>query len=188
MVKNIEVRRRTTKTRQQYILTNDPSMTAWGWAVVDPVGYMVIDSGAIKTEPGGKKLRIRKGDDRMRRVSEINAVLLRVIKQYNIGFIFSELPHGSQSASAAVMIGIVAGIIQTISDCLGIGVEWYSEGDAKRCVSGKRSVAKDEMVQIISKLYDVSWKGVKWNDQAVADALAVFHVARQQSNVLKLMK
>lgn len=182
-------RTRTNKiTKEKYILTNDPSMTAWGWAVVDPVGYTVIDCGTIKTEPGGKKLRIRKGDDRMRRVSEINAVLLKVIKQYNIGFIFSELPHGSQSASAAVMIGIVAGIIQTISDCLGIGVEWYSEGDAKRCVSGKRSVAKDEMVQIISKLYDVPWRGVKWHDQGVADALAVFHVARQQSNVLKLWR
>ena len=71
---------------------------------------------------------------------------------------------------------------------MDIGVEWYSEADAKKCVSGKRSVGKDEMVQIISKLYNVPWKGVKWHDQGVADALAVFHAARQQSSVLKLMR
>ena len=184
----MEEMKRTTESKHHFnILTNDPSMTAWGWAVISPLGH-VVKVGAIKTEPRSKKLRIRKGDDRLRMVSEINAVLLDVIKQYNIGFIFSESPHGSQNASAAVMIGMVAGIMQTISDCLDIGIEWYSEADAKKCVSGKRSVGKDEMVKIISKLYNVPWKGVKWHDQGVADALAVFHVARQQSSVLKLMR
>lgn len=177
-----------TKSNDNYILTNDPSMTAWGWAVVTPKG-VVVDCGAIKTVPSNKKLGIRKGDDRARRITEINSELLTVIKKYNIKLIISEQPHGSQSAVAAVMIGITAGIIQTIGDCLDIAVEWYSEGDAKKSISGKRSVDKDEMVVLVAKKYhNVGWKKVKWFNQAVADSLAVFHVAFNQSALIKLLR
>ena len=173
--------------RQIKILTNDPSMTAWGWAIVTPQGE-VLETGCIKTEPTSKKLNIRKGDDRVRRISEINHQLINLIKIHDIEFMFSELPHGSQNASAAVMIGIVAGVMQTLSDCLDIGLEWFSEADCKKAVSGKRSVGKDEMVVLIGDLYEVEWRGVKWKDQAVADALAVVHLARQQSTILKVMR
>lgn len=177
-----------TKSNTNYILTNDPSMTAWGWAVLTPQGK-VVDCGAIKTTPSNKKLGIRKGDDRARRITEINSELLKIIEEYNIKLIISEQPHGSQSAVAAVMIGITAGIVQTIGDCLDIAVEWYSEGDAKKAISGKRSVDKDEMVVIVKrKFYNVRWRNTKWIDQAIADSLAVFYVANQQSALIKLLK
>lgn len=174
---------------KKLILTNDPSIVAWGWAVVDPVTNTVVECGGIKTEPESKKLRTRKGDDRVRRVTDINRQLIAVIKKYNIALILSELPHGSQSAVAALMIGIVTGIMQAIGDSLEIPVEWYSEGDAKVAVSGKRSVPKDDMVTIIDKLFDekVLWKKTKWENQAIADALAVYYVARQQSTALKML-
>ena len=177
-----------TKSDTNYILTNDPSMTGWGWAVLTPAGE-VIKVGAIKTTPSHKKLGIRKGDDRARRITEINAELLEVIEEYKIKLIISEQPHGSQSAVAAVMIGITAGIVQTMGDCLDIAVEWYSEGDAKKAISGKRSVGKDEMVVIAAKKFsNVRWRNVKWFDQAVADSLAVFYVASKQSALIKLLK
>ena len=177
--------KRTAKSNTNYILTNDPSMTGWGWAVLTPAGK-VVDCGAIKTEPSNKKLGIRKGADRARRITEINSELLEVIEKYKIKLIISEQPHGSQSAVAAVMIGITAGIVQTMGDCLDIAVEWYSEGDAKKAISGKRSVGKDEMVVIAkTKFSKVAWRNVKWFDQAVADSLAVFYVASQQSALIK---
>jgi len=169
------------------VLTNDPSMTAWGWAVVTPSGK-VIEVGAIKTEPTNKKLHIRKGDDRVRRLGEISNQLLEVIKKHKIAYILSELPHGSQSAVAAVMVGAVTGLLQAVSVCLDIGIEWYSEGDSKKSISGRRSVGKDEMVALIDQFYEIPWKGIKWHDQAVADAMAVFHVADQQSSILKVMR
>jgi Holliday junction resolvasome RuvABC endonuclease subunit len=86
------------------------------------------------------------------------------------------------------MIGMVSGVMQTIGDCLNIPVEWYSEGDAKKAISGKRSVEKDEMVEIVKGIYThVPWKETKWQDQAIADSLAVYHVAKQQSQMLKLL-
>jgi len=173
--------------KELIILTNDPSITAWGYAVLDTQG-IVLTAGCIKTEPFYNKRRIRKGDDTVRRVSEINQRLLRVIRHYKVTYILTELPHGSQNASAAVMIGIVTGVVQTLSDALELGVEWYSEMDAKKCLLGKNSATKREVLNAIVEKYDVPWKGIKYKDEAIADALAVHYVAVKQSNVLQLFK
>jgi Holliday junction resolvasome RuvABC endonuclease subunit len=169
------------------ILTNDPSMTAWGWVVLSFDGK-ILATGCIKTEPTVKKLRIRKGDSTVGRISEINKILLDTIKKYNVTYVLSELPHGSQNASAAVMIGAVAAIVQTICDTLDIGVEFYSEGDSKKCLLGKLSATKKETIDAVSKLYDIKWTGVKYKDEAIADALSIHYTATKQSSVLKLLK
>jgi len=179
-------RTKTTK-KECVILTNDPSFTAWGWAAVTPEGR-ILETGCIKTESKSKMLRIRKGDDRVRRTSEICLELLRVIHKYDVDLIVSELPHGSQNASAAVMIGIVIGILQTIAETETIAIEWYSEVDAKQSVLNKRSAVKKEMIDAITKLYKVPWMGVGYRDEAVADALAVFHVACEQSSMIRMME
>lgn len=166
------------------ILTNDPSITAWGWAVIRD--NKVLAAGCIQTSSQQKARRIRKGDDTVRRVSEINTELLQIIHKYSVNYLLSELPHGSQSASAAVMIGICTGVMQTISDALGIGIEWYSEADAKKAISGSRSVSKQAMIEAVKKKYDVSWVSAKFRNEAIADAVAVYHCARQQSPILKV--
>lgn len=170
----------------KYIMVNDPSITAWGWVVVSSRGE-VVDAGAIKTEPANKKLKARKGDDRVRRVTELNIELLKIIRKYNIQLLISELPHGSQSAVAAVMIGMVTGVMQTLGDTLSIPVEWFSEGDAKKSMTGKRSVGKDEMIGYVKDVYDVPWKKTKWENQAIADSMAVYNVAFEQSQILKMI-
>lgn len=183
--------KRTRKPPPTTIMANDPSMTAWGWVVLSAEG-LVLDAGTIKTEPATKKLRIRKGDDRIRRVSELVQALINIIKKHNVSLILSELPHGSQSAQAAIMMGMVAGIVQTLSIGLNIPVEWYSEQDAKRSLLGKKSASKREIMDRVETWYSqegmMNWrKYVKWQDEAIADALAVYHVARQQSELLKII-
>jgi Holliday junction resolvasome RuvABC endonuclease subunit len=162
-------------------------MTAWGWAVLDSNGTVQL-VGAIKTAPEQKKRRIRKSDDTTRRASEIIKELLYLIKRYNIQYILSESPHGSQNASAAVMIGMVAGIVQTLADVLDIGVEFYSEGDSKKALLGKLSATKQETIDAIAKHYSYPKPTTKWESEAIADALAVHYCAMQQSPTLKLMK
>lgn len=165
------------------IMACDPSITAWGLVIIQE--GKIVHVNCIKTSPENKKTKIRKGDDRVRRVSEINNILLETIKKYNVKYILTEQPHGSQSASAAIMIGIVTGILQTLGDCLDIGIEWYSEGDCKKHLLGKRSAIKDETIKAVKKIYDVPWFNVGYKDEAVADALAVFHIARSQSPIVK---
>ncbi len=177
---------RTTQPQRSFrVLTNDPSLTAWGWAVVGINGD-VVEAGCIKTSCENKVRRIRKGDDTVRRVSEINYILLELIRTHNVNMILSELPHGSQNASAAVMMGIVTGIVQTIADVLQLPVEWYSEGDAKKHLLQKRSATKKETISAISNVYEVPWRNVKYIDEAIADAMAIYHVAKNQSAILRI--
>jgi Holliday junction resolvasome RuvABC endonuclease subunit len=168
------------------ILTNDPSFTAWGWAILNSRNRIITD-GCIKTAPEHKKRRIRVSDDRSSRAVYITKTLINLIKEYNVGMILSEAPHGSQNASAAIMIGMVTGITTAIAECLDIPIEYYSEQDAKKAVLGKRSATKDDMIKAIDKLYEVDWSKIKYIDEAVADALAIHYVATKQSQILKML-
>ena len=170
------------------ILTNDPSFTAWGYAVIDTKDNYILESGCIKTAPEQKKRRIRASDDRTRRTKEIVQTLLGIIRSHNIGFILSEAPHGSQNAQAAIMIGMVAGITTAIAECLDIPIEFYSEQDSKKAVLGKKAATKEDMIEAIDKIYEVEWTGTKYIDEAVADALAVYYVATKQSELLKMSR
>jgi Holliday junction resolvasome RuvABC endonuclease subunit len=183
----MERTRPVTAKRKQYILVCDPSMCAWGYVIIDSNG-VVWEAECIKTGAEAKARRIRKGDDRVRRVTEINQELIRIIKEYDVDFIVSELPHGSQNASAAVMIGNVMAMVQTIGDCMDIAVEWYSEGDAKKALLNKRSATKGEVIEAISKIYTVPWKKVGYKDEAIADAMAIYHLACQHSQTLKYLQ
>jgi len=174
-------------TTKGTVMSWDPSMTAWGWAILSFEGD-VIAVGCIKTAPENKKARIRKSDDRCRRITEINMQLLELIRKYDVRLIVSEIQHGSQSAVAATMLGITIGMTQTLSDCLDISIETWSEGDAKLNLLGRRSATKEDTIRAVSDRYVVPWKKVKYHDEAVADAMAIFHVARRQSNTLKLLR
>jgi Holliday junction resolvasome RuvABC endonuclease subunit len=168
------------------ILCNDPSFTAWGYVVMR--GNCILEMGCIKTKTEGKKRRIRKSDENAQRISEINKTLLHAIQLHKVNYILSEAVHGSQNASAAVMMGATMGILQTIADCLELPIEWYSEGDSKKNLLGKISATKHETIAAIDKLYDVDWTGIEYRDEAIADALSIHYVASKQSPTLKLMR
>lgn len=176
------------KAKQHTILVNDPSLTAWGWAIMNWDGT-IVRSGTIHTKPSPKKLNIRKGDDFVRRMWELNDVLVDNILKYNVNYIIVEQPHGSQNAAAAKMVGAVPAIIVTISKILNIGVEWYSEEDSKKVVLKKSSGTKTEMVNAIRKLFpDAILPKGKGEQEAVADAIAIYYTATKRSPVMKLMK
>ena len=172
------------------ILANDPSMTAWGWVVIDWQGQ-VKDSGCIKTKPEAKKKRIRKGDDNVRRTGEIVYKLKTIIEKYDVNYLLTELPHGSQSYNGATMIGRTEGIMESISQLLEIGIEWYSENDAKKFLFGKKAVSKQETIDKVRKIMGndmLLWTKTQYINEAIADALAIYLVAKNQSSALKLMR
>jgi Holliday junction resolvasome RuvABC endonuclease subunit len=174
------------RKRHLTILANDPSLTGWGYVVVR--NDKVFAGGCIKTAPEHKKKRIRKTDDDLRRIHDINMELLLIIRSWNVNYIVSEIPHGSQTASGAVMVGTVRGIMQTIADCLEIPIETYSEQESKKTVLGKKTATKTEMVNAIGNVYDMPYVGVKYKDEAIADAMAIYHTAVKLSPTLKLLK
>jgi len=167
------------------VLACDPSFTAWGWVVLQ--NHTVIDSGCIKTSPEAKKRRIRQGDDRVRRTSEIIVSLMEIIGEHKISFIVSELPHGSQNAKAAIMMGVVVGILQAISELWDIPIEWYSENDAKKALLGRISSSKAQVIEAINQAFETTLVGPKYVQEAVADSLAIYNVATLQSPTLKIL-
>jgi len=148
---------------------------------------MVQASGVIVTKPEAKKRRIRVGDDDVRRVGELLSQLLKIIEKYNVTFIVTELPHGSQNSRGAIMIGIVLGVMQSFNFILNIPVEWYSENDAKKALLGRISATKAQVIDAIDSLYEVAWTNTKYVDEAVADALAIYYCAEQFSATIKFM-
>lgn len=167
------------------ILVCDPSIRGWGYAVISK--NTIVATGCIRTENESTKKRIRKGDDLVRRINEINTVLISLMRKHNVVHIVTEQPHGSQSATAAVMVGAVSGMLQTYSDTLDISIEYFSEGDCKKHLLGKRNAAKKETQLAISKIYTVPWSGKLYIDEAVADALAVYHLAKSTSPVIRFL-
>lgn len=167
------------------ILCCDPSLTAFGWSIIR--NNELLASGCIKTQPTDKKLRIRKGDDRVRRIQEIASELLYQIKKYRVCYIVSEQPHGSQSSASAIMVGISLALLQSLSVALEIGIEWYSESDCKKVVLGKSTAEKKEMITAIDRRIEVPWTGTKYKDEAVADSIAVFYAAKEFSSTIKFM-
>jgi Holliday junction resolvasome RuvABC endonuclease subunit len=166
-------------------LACDPSFTAWGWVVFQ--NHTRIDSGCIKTESSPKKNKVRKGDDRIRRIGELYDILLEVIQSHKIDFIVAELPHGSQNAQAAIMMGSVAAILMGFDKLMGIPVEWYTEDDAKKALLGRKSASKAEVIAAVEAAFEDSITGFKYVQEAVADAMAIYNVAQKNSPTLKIL-
>jgi len=167
------------------IMACDPSFTAWGWVILE--GHLVQAQGVIVTKPEAKKKKIRAGDDQARRVREIIMELERIIKEYHVSYIVSELPHGSQNYKGAVMIGVVTGILEGFNVLRNIPLEWYLENDAKRALFGRLSASKAQVKEAVDNLYEVRWTGTAFRDEAVADALAIYYAAECSSPTIKFM-
>ena len=169
------------------ILALDPSLTAFGWAVIRPNGT-VADAGVIQTKPADKKLKIRKGDDFVKRVNTLCVQLHGIIKWHNCKLIVSEQPHGSQSAVAAKALGAVLGLVQTTAHFSGCGLEWYMEGECKLNLLDRRSANKGDVIKKIEKKYpETPWKKTKVANEAIADSITVWHLAKRESPTIPIL-
>lgn len=177
--------RRTRFNKEFNILACDPSLAAWGYAVIDLEGN-ILDADCIKTKKENKKRGIFKGDDNVRRIDELLDVFMQIIENYHINYIVSELQHGSQNSSAAIGIGATTAILQTISRCNKIGIEWFYERDIKKFLFNRESVTKTEMIEKIKTKLNVNWCNIKYKNEAIADALGIYLTALDKSSALKL--
>lgn len=148
----------------------DPSLTGWGYAVFH--NDMLVDYGIVSTKKGKGRVAF----DLVNRAFYIVDRLLPIIQSSDV--IVSELPHGSQSSAAAVMIGMVIGISTALSRASAKPIYFYLQRDWSIFIHGKHISDKNETVKKILQLYEI--KGSKRKVEAVADAVSVFlyHRAR----------
>lgn len=168
------------------VMALDPSLTAFGVAIVGLDGS-IIHGECIRTDPSDKRLNMRKGDDRCRRISIIAKRLIAIIDEFGPVAIASEQPTGSQSAISSLCQGAVLSIVQTLSDFSSIPVEWYHEGECKKSLHGRRDVQKAEVIQKIVSKYKYAPMGIKTNDEAICDAIQVFHCFKKNSEMAKML-
>ena len=186
---SLEVKEHLSASKRKSVLCLDPSFTAFGYVLIEPKSETILTSGCIKTEAKANVRGERAGDDRIRRVRIISVALNDVINEYNVVHMVADTPFGSQHAKAAWALGCVVGLVQTISDCWGLSIDWFYEKDAKAYIRAPRNVSKEKIVAKMTKMYGKKWRtGVKGRDQAMADALLAYTLATHASPMVKLLK
>lgn len=172
------------------ILGLDPSLTAYGWAVVRIDNGLVLNAGCIRTQPAarGKRHAYVGGDD-TRRVRVITRELARVVQRHTPRAIAYETNGGAQSARAARALGIACGITGALIECaaelLEIGViEVPVTAREAKSATGDAGASKSAVVEwASSRAPDQMWGEPVPVREAIADAIAVAEYARQLPHV-----
>lgn len=123
------------------LLALDPSMTAFGWAVIalTPDGPVLIAAGVIETTPTPEKKRKKLGlsvaEDDARRARFIRREIVRAFHQYPPAIVAAEAGFGSQAAKSAKLLGsaqaIAACVIdELLGDARAVYVTVHEAGDA----------------------------------------------------------
>ena len=166
------------------ILTCDPSLTAFGWAVVeyDPAsGYInLLDGGCIETKAVNKTTqpKVLKTEWDNHRALEIADVLVKKTVQYMVTDIIFENSAGSKSALAISALALVKGVILGIVATTGLPVKFVNPKAIKKKVGGASSTSKTLVMGIVStkipKFITLATGMTKAKREAISDALAVF--------------
>jgi Holliday junction resolvasome RuvABC endonuclease subunit len=164
------------------ILGIDPSQKNLGLvkAAFTPQGgkLAIIDMKLISTEKGSDTKQVRKSSDNLRRAQEQATVLREWEKWADI--VMSEIPHGSQSASAMFSYGVCIGLLAWVSRPL----IQISATETKKAAVGRSTATKREMIEWAEGLYpSAPWLRVRGNanghiiddNEHLADAIGVIH-------------
>jgi Holliday junction resolvasome RuvABC endonuclease subunit len=151
----------------------DPSLTCFGWAVVQ--GGVVVDAGCIQTTPT-KGVPVYK--DEIRRAHSILMQLELVIDKWHPGYCLREEFIGSQSSTACRALSLIKGGVLGLLfardlESMGIHAAW-----SKKAATGNPKAEKDEMVQAVREQVPGAdqWltKTTKAQREGIADAIALW--------------
>ena len=158
----------------------DPSLSNFGMSkgnIVD--GIWIPDTVGLITTAKGKNLKqVRKSSDDLRRCGELIGGLSDFVKDVDV--VFVEVPHGSQSASAAYSKGVSHMAIATIQ----VPVIQCTAEEVKVAATGQKTASKKDMIDWAFGLYpDLDWlraRGKSDGDltnanEHIADSMGAVH-------------
>jgi Holliday junction resolvasome RuvABC endonuclease subunit len=171
-----------------YHLVMDPSLTEFGYAIIDPTSKIVIEMDSIKTsksEDVKKKLK-KNTDDTTDRLKQIASVLTEKIKYYDIKIADFEIPVGSKSAIAGIALAGIRGLVVGVCVALQLEINTISAREVKLLLTGNRDASKEEIldkvIELIPTFTSKSVKYTKARKFACADAIAVYLAIQKQTN------
>jgi Holliday junction resolvasome RuvABC endonuclease subunit len=166
------------------VLGLDPSLTAYGWAIVDrdvkPPN--VIAAGCIRTEKDGRKQHMYQADQDAQRIvllaHGIGSALQQAMKLPQALTqpvrVVCEAPAGAQHATAAKALGQSLGVTLGVLVTRGVGVRFVQAHEVKRSLGGAKDASKDAVAAgVLARAQWASTASTKPAREAEADAAAV---------------
>jgi len=152
------------------VLTLDPSLRAFGWAIVSNGKY--VAGGCVKTK---KKKGLIVDSDYIS-LRELIEALMDLNKKYKITEVYYEVPGGSKGFRCAQTLAAVRGAV--LSFCLNNALPHNEVRviDLRKELVGNKDASKDEILAcVLKKIPTFSVKGLKDDEKyAISDALAVY--------------
>ena len=152
-------------------LVMDPSLTAFGWAIVNGDEY--IEGGCIKTKPSKKDADHL---DIIFRGSYIAMTLKKLIEEHKPDEAEFEIPVGSKSSKALRALAMVEGIVISALTQHKIPFKAIMARNVKLALTGKRNAEKEEILEVVKQHFPIDLTLTKVELFAISDALAV-HLA-----------
>lgn len=138
----------------------DPSLTAFGWAVVaieDPP--RVLAAGCVTTKPDTRARHAYQADQDGARVDAIATELLRVLRGAQMHgqsmptiLVAIEAPAGAQHAASAKALGLSYGIARTVCAACGETPITVQAHEVKVAIGGSKGASKDDVAADVTRL------------------------------------
>lgn len=170
----------------------DPAFRNWGSVQADYLnGSLSLRSLELMSTKKSLDKKIKRSVDDLNSARILYDFYQSELLETDI--LITELPTGSQSATAAKAYGVAIGILSTTS----VPYVGVSPMDVKLNSVGHKNASKDEMIDWAIDLYpDLNWKTYKRNgkilyskaNEHLADAIAVIHAGIATEEFQKLIK
>lgn len=169
--------------RVPYILTVDPSLRNFGWAIIQLVGEPeVVRVGVIRTKKDKDAKYLSQDDHRC--CQEITSELETLIALYKPCLITAEARQGSQSSRAAVTMAMAWAALSAVSQTYNIPVLPVQPKQLKKKVALSSKATKEEVANaVIGRFYELEDDGLiecvkpKSKREHVYDAIGAFIAA-----------
>lgn len=168
------------------ILTLDPSLNAFGWAIIDEQNHKIINCGCI-AYPASKKTKISAMKDKVigkyDQDTEIVGSIFRkiddLIKTHKVGAIYTEVPIGSQSSRAAEALSMVKGLVICVANNNRCSLCPISPSKIKQFLSLDKNADKEVIYKIVLEKmpsFALFYPNLmnKTTRHAISDALSVY--------------
>lgn len=172
------------------VLALDPGIAHLGFALghITKTSMKPIQVGLFETD--ASKVKCRKSDDDLRRISLVMRRISRLIALRRPEAIASEVPHmGAKSASAQKYLALATSLIAYIEVAHGYDVMRFTPNEVKKTWTGDPHAKKEQMIEKALQKYGTlkGWprkpNGELYSNAVLehpADAIAVMHAAQQR--------
>ncbi len=188
------------------VIGMDPSMRNWGLAVAEldldtlelsNVRLNVLQSETVSKD---KKKQVRVSSLDFDCGTDIFKAVMQTMNSSKPSFLFAEMPHGSQSASAmkgyGICLGVMAGIAETAGRTFGAALIQVSESENKKAMGMPKACSKQDMIDAVRLRHpEANWKTRKlkgkdefvegWNEHA-ADAVGAIYAGLESMEFITI--